>query len=406
MLILGGGSEGVVMASVSQFELNHNPFARDRGSPLRPVRAAFDQLMRHVELKTAVILVVGPAGSGKTFLLDMTEEACRGRGMSVLRIERGDLAHTVIGKRADLLLVDEADFIDEETLNIVAGHPETPKSVVFACRAPRGVGDIALPTLVTLASLTPNEARDFLLEQSTKAGRPDLFTPEGLESLVAGTCGLPRLLRTVGALSLFVANNEGASQISAEHVADAFAAQIGRAQLPAEKEMVDLERPGDDAGPSARSQWTSGELTITREAAQVESAVKVEGENFQPPLVPMPLVPMIRSSRQTASRRETIFRAKILGAIVLALLLLNGSLGDVGRTNPLLSARSSAADVMRALERVAKAEMPGPVILVLITVPPLQSLRIAPAKRKTTAADKQLDLATARQPARKTKPVR
>src|SRR5260221_345045 len=107
------------MAFVTQLKLNRDPFAHDGASPLGPVRAAFEQLMRHVDLKTAVIVVVGPAGSGKTFLLDITEEACRGRGISVLRIERGDLAHTIIGKCADILLVDEADFVDEATLNFL-----------------------------------------------------------------------------------------------------------------------------------------------------------------------------------------------------------------------------------------------------------------------------------------------
>jgi len=98
------------MAFLGQLKLNRDPFARDGIAPMGPVRAAFEQLMRHVELGTAIILIVGPGGSGKTFLLGIAEESCRTRGISVLRIERGDLAHTVIGKHVDLLLVDEADF--------------------------------------------------------------------------------------------------------------------------------------------------------------------------------------------------------------------------------------------------------------------------------------------------------
>ena len=393
------------MAPVSQFKLNHDPFGRDRASPRGPVRAAFEQLMRHVELKTAVIAVVGPPGSGKTLLLDMTEDACRGRGMSVLRIERGDLAHTVIGKCSDLLLVDEADFVDEATLNFLAGHPQTPKSVVFACRTPRRVGDAVVPTLVKLTPLTPDEARDFLLEQATKAGRPDLFTPEGLESLVAGTFGLPRLLRSVGALSLFVAGNEGASQIGAEHVADAFAAQIGRTQLPAETENVDLEGPEDHACPSLWGEGETKEPEIKRAAARVESAVEADGGNFQPPLVPMPLVPIMTSGDRIRSRRETFFEVKIFGAVLLPLLLLNGSLVEAARTSQPRAARSSGTDVLRDLDRVAKAELPGPLLLSLIVTPPLQPLLILPAKRSVAANNKQANLAPKRQPGRSTKPV-
>ena len=80
------------MTLAGQLKLNCDPFARDGVSPLGPVRAALEQLMRHVELGTAIILVVGPAGSGKSFLLGLAEESGRARGLSVLRIERGDLA--------------------------------------------------------------------------------------------------------------------------------------------------------------------------------------------------------------------------------------------------------------------------------------------------------------------------
>src|ERR1700704_4645439 len=178
------------MTLAGQLKLNCDPFARDGVSPLGPVRAALEQLMRHVELGTAIILVVGPAGSGKSFLLGLAEESCRARDISVLRIERGDLAHTIIGKSVDLLLVDEADFVDSATLNFIGSHPETAKTVVFACRTPCSVGDMAVPTLVNLTPLTSNEARDFVVERTTAAGRPDLFASDALESLIAGTAGL------------------------------------------------------------------------------------------------------------------------------------------------------------------------------------------------------------------------
>jgi hypothetical protein len=366
------------MAFANQLKLDRDPFVRDGASPLGPVSAAFQQLMRHVEQKTAIVVVAGPAGSGKTFLLDMTEEACRGRGISVLRIERGDLAHTVIGKCADLLLVDEADFVDEATLNFLAGHPQTPKTVVFACRAPRGVGDVAVPTLVELTPLTPNEARDFVVERATKAGRADLFTPEALESLIAGTSGLPRLLRSVGKFALFYAAYEGASQVGAEHVAEALAAQTTRSQLPLTvKHDMDL----DDASvsPPFQSAPVAEEPEISHEAAHlVPVPFQCEEGNF-----PKALLPVLASSSKTESRRKSFVKAKIFAVVVLPLLVLNGSLGEAGQyatlwnTKVRVPPRLMGADAMRELERVAKAEYPGHVILAVITTPALQPLQIA-----------------------------
>ena len=47
------------MAFVGQLKLSCDPFARDGVSPLGPVRAALEQLVRHVEVGTAIIAVVG-----------------------------------------------------------------------------------------------------------------------------------------------------------------------------------------------------------------------------------------------------------------------------------------------------------------------------------------------------------
>src|SRR5258708_39774424 len=98
------------MALVGQLKLSCDPFARDGVAPLGPVRAALEQLMQHVKLGTAIVLVVGPAGSGKSFLLGLAEESGRTRGISAMRIERGDLPPPAIGQGVDLLLADEADF--------------------------------------------------------------------------------------------------------------------------------------------------------------------------------------------------------------------------------------------------------------------------------------------------------
>lgn len=374
------------MALVGQLKLNCNPFARDGVAPLGPVRAALEQLTRHVELGTAIVLVVGPAGSGKSFLLGLAEESARARGVSVLRIERGDLAHTVIGKSVDLLLVDEADFVDQTTLNFIAGHPETAKTVVFACRTPCSVGDMAAQSLVNLTPLTPHEARDFVVERATAAGRPDLFAPEALASLIAGTSGLPRLLRSVGALTLFFADSQGASNVGAEHVAAALDAQAGKGQALAQIGDAKPLRAGSTGTPVARM---VAEPEIEREPTHLVDAEPAPGAGQM--RLPTPL--MIAASNKPAPRRRNFVNAKILGAAVLPLLLLSGSGGEADTATQVSAAmnfvhRASAMEAMRALQRVADAEYPRRMILVVLNPPALEPLRIAPAERTFTAAKK------------------
>jgi len=349
-----------------------------------PVRAAFEQLMRHVELGTAIILIVGPGGSGKTFLLDIAEEACRTRGISVLRIERGDLAHTVIGKHVDLLLVDEADFVDQATLNFIAGHPETAKTVVFACRTPCSVGDMAAPTLVNLTPLTASEARDFLVERATAAGRPDLFAPDALDSLVAGTLGLPRLLRSVGALALFLAAHEGASRVCMEHVADALDTQSGKGGLLDEKGRAKPRPANVSVSPIAHM---AAEPEIAREPAPLMAAAAAIGD------ISSAQAAITTPSDKPESPHGRFMGARILGAALFPLLLLSGSHGQAGTATQVsatmnLVHRASAMNALRALERVAEAERPGSVILVVLNPPPLQPLQIAQAERTFAAVKK------------------
>jgi hypothetical protein len=372
------------MAFLGQLKLNGDPFARNGIAPMGPVRAAFEQLMRHVELGTAIILVVGPGGSGKTFLLDIAEESCRTRGISVLRIERGDLAHTVIGKHVDLLLVDEADFVDQATLNFIAGHPETAKTVVFACRTPCSVGDMATPTLVNLTPLTASEARDFLVERATAAGRPDLFAPDALDSLVAGTSGLPRLLRSVGALALFLAAHEGAGRVCMEHVADALDAQSGKGGLPDEKGSAKPRTANFPVSPVARM---AAEPAIAREPTPLMAAAPGIA------LINSPHAHITTPGDKPESPHGRFTGTKILGAALLPLLLLSGSLGQADTATQVSATmervhQASAMNAMRGLERVADVEYSGPIVLVVLNPPALQPLQIAQAERTFAAVKK------------------
>ena len=196
------------MAISNSLKLSRDPFGREAPAPIvPPVQLAFDEVMREIGRGTTVIVVIGPAGSGKSLLLDITESACSSRGLSVGRIDRGDLAHTVLGEAPDLLLVDEADSVDPPTLQLMLSNRDDtgPRSIVFACRlsdTARYAGE-AVPVFVKVAPLAPADARKFIIERVTGAGHAELFEPEALDRLVAATKGSPRLLQSIAGHALF-----------------------------------------------------------------------------------------------------------------------------------------------------------------------------------------------------------
>ena len=94
--------------------------------------------------------------------------------------------------------------------------------------------------------------------------------------------------------------------------------------------------------------------------------------------------------------------ALVIGAVMLPSLLLGGKLDEVrpvaakSATETGLPARRPAkADALRAMEHIAQAELPRPVILVLIAPSPLQNLRIA--GRDVSVAGEQTQIVSARE---------
>jgi hypothetical protein len=117
-----------------------------------------------------------------------------------------------------------------------------------------------------------------------------------------------------------------------------------------------------------------------------------------------PLIAMIALNYKARFGPKSFDKAKIFGAAVLPLLLLNGSVGEAGQYATRVNARMHFAPrllsigAMDALERVAKTEYPGRIILAVITTPALQPVQIAAAKRTPSADNsKQVNTAPKRQ---------
>ena len=213
------------MNAAERLKLDENPFAATAGgvgmSPT--LRTALREVTRQIALETPIVVLVGRPGTGKTVLMNMAARAWINMGLNVRQVDRGDLVQIALDQRCDLLLIDDANSISDSMLRalVSAGGNKVATTVVFSC-LPGSVGQFTFSgsrsAVVELAPLARSDARHYLREQATSAGRPDPFTREALELVVEGSRGSPRLLQSIASLAYFSAAFDGASQIRPKHV--------------------------------------------------------------------------------------------------------------------------------------------------------------------------------------------
>jgi hypothetical protein len=216
------------VATEPPLQIAMNPFvAGASGSRMgRPLQTAYGELFRQIGLQTPIVVVVGTAGTGKSLLMDITARACLGMGLSVRRIERGDLLSQAFGEKTDVLMVDQSESMTNSSLQTLlsAGPKNTATTKVFLC-LPSCIGKFSFSgihaTIIELAPLSLSDARNYLQERAASMGRPNLFTAEASDLIIDGSRGLPRALRSIAHLAFFGAASEGASQINPQHVANA-----------------------------------------------------------------------------------------------------------------------------------------------------------------------------------------
>jgi type II secretory pathway predicted ATPase ExeA len=233
--------------ALDQLKLSTNPFASATAGAhvAPPLRRALKAVWRQIGRRTKAVVVVGSAGTGKTLLLDLLERAATERGMSVQRVERGDLAHSAIGSWSDLLLIDEADLIPDATLeSLLSDQATTPaRSIILACRKScmRALASPVRSAILALQPLTNTDARSYVSARAASAGRPDLFTREALDALVTAAGGSARMLHLLGGIALFFAAYAGAMRVQREHVVEALAAQVGIISDPSDEAAALLD---------------------------------------------------------------------------------------------------------------------------------------------------------------------
>ena len=273
--------------------IESDPFASSAAGPDLggQLQIAFHEIIPKIILHTRIVLVTGSARTGKTQLADMIARTCPDMGLSVLRVDRGDLMQITLGKQPDVLLIDNANSIADSMLEVFSRENEkriAATTVFFglpSCAA-RFISANVDPVIVQLAPLFSSDARSYLLERAYGAGLPDLFTNEALELIVNRSHGSPRSLRSLASVAFLGAATEGASKISLKHAAGAFAAELPSGGLNTDGPA--LGHP--DAAPT-KSEASNGVSFAAQQPAenlQVASRIcELPKEGQEPPVSPL-----------------------------------------------------------------------------------------------------------------------
>ncbi len=165
------------------------------------------------------LLLTGPAGTGKTLLLDHAAHVLRAAGWQVQVWQADGRPPPAAAAAPSALFVDEADRLSRRELETLLRTTPGPLLLAglepLASRAPAG-------SRVCLAPLTPDESRDFIAQWLALAGRsPAHVTPSAVERLLVLAGGVPRLLSTLLAAACWLAETAGRPTVELQHVRDA-----------------------------------------------------------------------------------------------------------------------------------------------------------------------------------------
>lgn len=318
------------------FDLSRDPFAPTldpaEAFASQAFEAARDAALRELRHGARLVALIGAAGTGKTLLLQAIAAQLAAEGQRIRRLDRGDLVNEAALADIEILLVDEADAIDDAGLLALARRAADPSSpAVVLALTRRRLDHLDLPITartVTLDEMNSSDARDFVLDRLRRAGGdPALFAPGALGAITYAAGGSPRLLRLLGAGALFQAAHEAAPRVEMSHARRAIAVQRGgNVEPPPEDEAL----PVIAAAPATEAVVPPAQVAISPRATRetLDIPVPTEPQPAAPP--PAPIVvpePELNETTPLPEARKSGLRPRhAIAAAVVALLAGGGAL--------------------------------------------------------------------------------
>ncbi len=227
-----------------------------------------------------LILVIGPAGMGKSLLLQDLARVLGAGGANVLLQGRGDLPlessiEWIDGKLTDgeasrrrVVLIDEAERLNEAMLDRL-GRLGACTIVLARTTSPGDVDEqTAAATSVRLAALERDEVGPFLAARLAAAGLDAGSLSDGaVTRLAERSGGVPRMLNMLAAAALFLARSAGAARAEAEHVDQAAALRDGGTEINAAERLestIESASSGVQAAPLTHAAGVPARISARR----------------------------------------------------------------------------------------------------------------------------------------------
>ncbi len=280
----------------------------------------------------AMILLLGPPGTGKTAMLRDLATTLGECGRTVRLLAFGD-SPVDVGP-AEIVLVDEADRISTARLDELRSRGDLAIILAAVPASLEQFAPYADAAVVRLAPLSPDEACAFLAERLAQLGLPNgALTEAAWSRLISHGHGVPRLLLALLGFALFVAAEEHADRVTDAHVKEAVEARGGSTDPAAAEPRV-------EARPAQRSIPENGSGTVKAARAETDLTGSIPGTALElTGAAPPPSPPSPRRNRVIA----TAFAAACLVAATILLTWDHRQMPETAAPGPDASAATLAA---------------------------------------------------------------